>query len=191
MRTYRHKYAHALVALGLIMMLAPGGALSKGLFDGDTTHVIPYDEGDFERIPSAAASISLITCEQTYKGAFLTFEVDVFETAWRPVYAIEIVGLKGTYMEAIEWPPGWTAEIYPEGFDGSSGTLSFYTESNPILPGSNLNGFTVLSSTNRAVLRWYATDKSGIMLGKATRTVFTCASATVPQTWGSVKALYR
>jgi hypothetical protein len=189
LRTCRHIYAP--VALGLILMLAPCVALSKGLFDGDTTHVIPYDEGDFDRVPSAAATISLIACEQTYKGAFFTLEFEVFESAWRPVYAIEIEVLNGASVEAIDWPSGWSPGVYPEAFDGPPGRLSFYTESSPIHPGSGLSGFTLLCSANRAVIRWYATEKNGIMLGKVTRTVFTCASGTIPETWGSIKAVYR
>jgi hypothetical protein len=190
LRTYRHIYA--LAALGVaVLMIAPGSALSKGLFDGDTTHVIPLDEGDFGRIPSAAAAIHLLDCRQTYKGALFTFGIDVYETAWRPVYAIEITGIHNTTIEAIDCPPGWQARDYPQKFDVGGNGLSFYTDSNPIMPGSVLAGFMVLSSTNRAVVRWYATEKSGILLGKVTRTVFTCPSSTVPSTWGSVKALYR
>jgi hypothetical protein len=174
-----------------MLMVAPEAALSKGLFDGDTTRVMPYDEGDFDRIPSAAATIHLLDCKQTYKGALFAFKVDVFESAWRPVYAIEIVGLNNTSIEAVDCPPGWAAKEYPQTFDVSGGSLSFYTESDPIMPGSGLSGFTVLSSTNRAAVRWYATEKSGILLGKVTRTVFTCATSTQPATWGSVKAIYR
>jgi len=190
LRTYRHIFV--LVALGLVMlMVAPEAALSKGLFDGDTAQVIPLDEGDFDRIPSAAATLHLMDCKQTYKGTLFTFKVDVFESAWRPVYAVEIVGLHNTSIEAVDCPPGWAAKDCPQKFDVSEGSLSFYTESNPIMPGSELGGFTVLSSTNRAPVRWYATEKSGILLGKVTRTVFTCASSTQSGTWGSVKAIYR
>lgn len=190
MKAFRH--INPMVALGLIMLiLAPVSSLSKGLSDSDTMHVIPYDEGDFERIPSAAASIHLLDCEQTYKGALLRLKVDVFESAWRPVYAIEITGLNNNTIEAVDCPPGWTSEAYPGALNVPTGSLSLYTESRPILPGSSLSGFTLLSGTNRAVLRWYTTDKSGIMLGKVTRSVLTCAASTVPKTWGSVKTIYR
>jgi hypothetical protein len=172
-------------------MVAPEAALSKGLFNGDTTHIMPYDEGDFERIPSAAAALHLLDCRQTYKGALFTFKVDVFESAWRPVYAIEIVGLNGASIEAFDCPPGWVGEVYPQKFDVNGGSLSFHTESNPIMPGSQLSGFTVLSSANRAVVRWYATEKSGILLGKVTREVLTCSSSTQSGTWGAIKAMYR
>ena len=190
MRTNRHTYA--LVALSLAaIMLAPGSALSKGLFQGDTTHVIPLDEGDFGRIPSAAATISLLDCRQTHKGALFTFRIDVFETAWRPVYAIEIMGIHDTMIEAVDCPPGWGAKDYPQKTVFGGNSLSFYTESNPSLPGSDLGGFMMLSRNNRAVVRWYATEKSGILLGTVTRAVFTCPSSTLPSTWGSIKSLYR
>ncbi len=190
MRTSRYKYA--LVALGLItLMVAPGGALSKGLFARDTAHLMPYDEGDFDRIPSATATLRLLDCRPTYKGAIFAFKVDVFESAWRPVYAIEIVGLNNTFMEVLDCPPGWTATEYPQALGAGGRSLSFCTESNPIVPGSHLSGFTVLSSTNRAVLRWYATEKSGILLGKVQRTVLTCPTSTLPGTWGSIKAVYK
>lgn len=190
MRTYWQKYA--LVALGLvIVMVAPGSVFSKGLFEGDTTHVIPLDEGDFGRIPCAAATIHLLDCRQTYKGALFTFKVDVFETAWRPVYAIEIFGLNNTLIEAVDCPPGWGMKDYPQKYDVGGNSLSFYTDSNPIMPGAHLGGFTVLSSTNRAAVRWYATEKSGILLGTVTRTVFTCPASTQSGTWGSIKAIYR
>jgi hypothetical protein len=181
-----------LVALGLIvLMVAPGEALSKNFFDGDTAHVIPYDEGDFVRYPEPAGAIHLEGCRQTYKGAYFTFKIDVFPTAWRPVYSIELTGLYDNQVDAVECPAGWTAEVHPQAYDKAPGRVSFYTDSNPVAPGSELAGFTLLSHSNRAVLRWYATGKEGIMLGRVTRTVFVCHTATVPDTWGSIKSMYR
>jgi len=188
--TCRHEYA--LVALSLIMlMLAPGDALSMSLSEGDTTHVVPYDEGDFERIPLDAAGISPVSCHQTYRGTVFALEVEVFPTAWRPVHVIELVGLNGVSIEPVELPPGWSAEIQPGTLGASAGVLSLYTDSDPIEPGSALGGFKVLSSRNRAAMRWYVADRSGILMGKVKRLVLTCPSATAPTTWGSVKAGYR
>ena len=190
MSTERHKYV--LVALGLILlMVAPGETLAKNFFGDDTAHVVPYDEGDFDRYPQPAASISLVECRQTYKGALFTFRVDVFETVWRPVYAIEITGLNDNPIDAVDWPSGWIAQAYPQSLEKAPGKLLFYTDTNPIKPGDELSGFTVLSGSNRAVLRWYATDKSGIMMGRVTRTVFECSTANTPGTWGMIKSMYR
>lgn len=190
MSTELHKYV--LVALGLVLlMLAPGEALAKNFFDDDTTHAIPYDEGDFDRYPKPAASVSLVECRQTYKGALLTFKVDVFETVWRPVYAIEITGLNDNPINAVDWPSGWVAQTYPQAYEKTQDRLLFYTDTNPIKPGGELSGFTVLSGSNRAVLRWYATDESGIMMGQVVRTVFECGAANTPGTWGMIKSMYR
>jgi hypothetical protein len=172
-------------------MLAPAEALSKNFFEGDTSHVIPYDEGDFERYPKPAGSIHLESCRQTYKGALFTFKLDVFTTAWRPLYSIEITPLYGNQIDVIDCPAGWIAEVYPQAYDKAPGRVSFYTESNPIMPGSELSGFTVLSHSDRAVVRWYGTGKEGIMLGGVTRTVFVCHTGTVADTWGSIKSMYR
>jgi len=185
-------HTYVLVALGLIiLMVAPGEAPAKNFFEGDTAHVVPYDEGDFDRYPEPAASISLVECRHTYKGAVFTFKVDAFATVWRPVYAIEITGLYDNPIEAIDCPSGWRAEAYPQSFEKAPGRLLFYTDTNPIMPGSDLTGFTLLSGSNRAVLRWYATDKSAIMMGRVTRTVFECSTANTPGTWGSIKSMYR
>lgn len=190
MRTYRHLHLSAAVGL-VFLMVAAGCALSKGLFGDDTTYVLPYDEGGTARIPAATASISLIECTDTHKGSLFTLEIDVFESSWRPVYAIEITVLEGTIMQAVECPPGWTVKAFPRALDAASDVLSFSTDSNPIMPGTRLNGFTVLSNTNRAAIRWYPTDKSGILLGKVTRTELACPSAVEPETWGGIKATYR
>ncbi len=190
MRTYWHIVF--LAVFGLVALMIPAEqALSNGLYGDDTTYVVTYEEGDTERIPAATASISLLECSDTYKGAFFTFEVDVFASSWRPVYAIEILGIDGTTVEAVKWPPGWYATAFPHVLDSAIGALSFSTDSNPIVPGARLNGFTVLSNSNTAVIRWYPADKTGMLLGKVTRTELQCPSATVPGTWGTIKAVYR
>lgn len=190
MRTYRHTYV--LAALGLIVLMVTAEcALSKGLYGDDTTYVIPYDEGDTGRIPAATASISLLECRGTYKGALFTFGIDVFASSWRPVYAIQIIGLGGTTIEAVDWPSGWSAKVHTQALESASGSLSFSTDSNPIMPGTKLTGFAVLSSSNRAVIRWYPTEKTGALLGKVTRAEFECPSAAAPGTWGAIKAVYR
>jgi hypothetical protein len=192
LRTFTLKLAYALTALGLItLMLAPGSALSKRLFQTGSAEAIPYDEGDFGRIPTVAAEMHLADCRTAYKGAYFTFDMEVSERAWRPVYAIEVIPLNDVSVEVVECPPGWSAKTYPEALGDAAASFSFETTTDPIMPGTTMSGFKVLSNSNRAVLRWYATEKSGIMLGKVTRTVLTCASNTVPGTWGSVKAVYK
>ena len=193
MRTSRYMYV--LAALGLIaLMVTPECALSKGLFDNDSTYVIPYEEGDEERIPSAAASLSLLECRRTYNGALYTLEVSVFETTHKPVYAIQIIGLDRASLEAVDCPAGWSSKSHPQSLaaaDVSSGGLSFYTDSRPILPGSNLSGFQLRSSSNSTAVRYYALDEKDMLLGKVTRTVLSCPTGTVPGTWGAIKSLYR
>lgn len=190
MRTHGHNYT--LAALGLIvLMLTPICVLSKGLFDNETSQVLPFDEGEEETIPAAVASISLVECEGTHKGVLFTFGIDVFESAWEPVYAIRIVGVGSATIEAVDWPVGWSALDYPLGEGFSPGSVSFYTDSNPIVPGASAYGFTVLSNSNSAAIRWFATDKTGVLLGKVTRTLLECPTAAESATWGAVKAVYR
>ena len=182
---------YVLIALGLlIMMVAPGHALSNGLF-GDDDYVIPYEDGYGENIPSAAARLVLEGTRNAPQGALFSFGVEVFDTAWEPVYEIRIEGVDETVIEAAGWPLGWRTPAYTRAYDDREAGVSFHTETNPIQPGASLGGFTVYSESRAACLRWYPVTESGELLGKVTRTMFACPTAVERQTWGAIKAYYR
>jgi hypothetical protein len=185
-------YKNVVLTLGLVTaILTPQLALSTGLSGGDTVCVVPYEDGGTDRIPSAAASIMLVGARSTYDGALFNFEIEVFDTAWEPVYSIEITVIGRTSLTAVDWPHGWTAETFPKTLDPNSCGISFRTETDPIAPGRKLGGFSLKCDSQAALIRWHPASSSGELLGKTTRTALLCPTAAEPLTWGGLKAVFR
>ncbi len=151
---------------------------------------VPYDEGDREDIPSAAARLCNLKCSLIPGGCAYAFDLEVFDTCWRPVYGLEIEGLMAALVEPVAWPEGWKAGIGPSGFT-QPGSLVFYTVDDPILPGSVMTGFGLISYSGGITLRWFPVDDDGILIGKASRVDLSCPVGTESQSWGSIKALYK
>jgi hypothetical protein len=156
---------------------------------GDAS-VLPYDEGGKEDIPSAAARICNLRCSRVPSGYAFTFDLEVFETSWAPVYALEIEGLSDAVVEPAAWPEGWKAGTAPSSLT-QPGSMVFYTVDDPVMPGSVRYGFGIVSYSGGAALRWFPADDQGILIGKASRLDLSCPVGTEPETWGSIKALYR
>jgi len=156
---------------------------------GDAT-IVPYDEGDKEDIPSAAARLCNLRCSQVGGGCAFTFDIEVFETCWTPVYAVEICGLSDAFVEPLTWPEGWKTGLVPSGFP-QEGSMVFYTVDDPILPGSVRQGFGLMSHSGSATIRWFPADEDGILMGKTSRVDLSCTVGTDPTSWGSIKAIYR
>jgi hypothetical protein len=174
-----------------ILMLATEPALSNAILLAGGSKTVPYEDGGRENIPSAAARISCVSCTHVYGGEQYDFEIEVFETCWEPVFSIEFEGLKGTCIEPVAWPGGWSADIMPELLSKPNNVV-FRTQTNPICAGRRLAGFSVLSVTGNTVFRWYPANEQGLLLGKVTREELSCTTtASESPTWGSVKALYR
>ena len=173
-----------------IFMLAAEPALSNAiLFAGSRT--VPYEDGGWENVPSAAARISCVRCAPVCGGDRYDFEIEVFETCWEPVYSIEFEGIEGTVIEAVAWPTGWSAGTMPD-LLGSSDRVVFETDVNPIHAGRRMAVFSLLSVTGHTVLRWYPANQEGLLMGKVTREELSCTTtASESPTWGSIKSLYR
>jgi hypothetical protein len=157
---------------------------------GDATVVPYYDAGDKEDLPSAAARLCNLRCSQVGGGCAFTFDLEVFETCWTPVYALEICGLREDLVEPVSWPEGWKAGTIPSGLL-QEGSMVFYTTDDPILPGSVRTGFGLMCYSGGTIIRWFPADEDGILIGKASRTKLSCPVGTEPSSWGSIKALYR
>ena len=175
-----------LVTVSIILALHLG--MSNTILGDAST--VPYDEGAKEDIPSAAARLCNLRCSRVPGGCAYTFDLEVFETCWTPVYALEIEGLRDALVEPVDWPEGWTAGLAPSGLT-QSGSMVFYTVDDPILPGSVRAGFGVMSHSGGAALRWFPADEDGILIGKASRVDLSCPVGTETQSWGSIKAVYR
>jgi hypothetical protein len=154
------------------------------------TGVIPYDEGSTEEIPSAAARLCNIHCGRVSSGCAYTFDIEVFETCWKPVYAVEIYGLLDGFAEAVSWPENWKAATVPSGALLAA-SMVFYTNDSPIMPGSVMSGFGLVSYTGSVSLRWFPADEDGILMGKTSRLDLSCPTGTEPSSWGTIKSIYR
>ena len=166
--------------LGLI--LGPAAGLSNP--------VVPYDPGEINDMPSAAARIVNLASSPVPGGCRYSFDIEVFPTCWKPVYRLQIEGLAATVMDPASWPVDWVAEKIPSGMK-SAGPIVFSTLDEPVRPGEVLQGFALVSYSAEAAFRWYPADSEGIRVGKITRVELGCATATEPSTWGSIKAIYR
>ena len=162
--------------------------MSIAVLGGATT--VPYDGGDRQEIPSAAARVCNIRSSQTPGGCAFSFDLEVFETCWAPVYALEIQGLMNAIVEPAAWPEGWKAGTAPSGLSEES-SMVFYTADDPVLPGCVRGGFVIVSYSGGAALRWFPADENGILIGKASRLEVACPVAAEGQSWGFIKALYR
>jgi hypothetical protein len=149
----------------------------------------PYGEGDRDHLPSAAARITGIECIRSPRGLLLTFDVRVFETSWTPVYSVFIEDTGDGYLQPVNCPSGWT--MLGDGAFSGSDLVVYSTDSDPILPGQMMAGFSLLVPGGKTSLRWYPTDASGELVGKVTREDFSCPTSLKERTWGGVKSLYR
>jgi hypothetical protein len=177
---------HIIIVVALILALHLG--MSTGGLAGAT--IVPYDEGDREDIPSAAARICNLRCSRVPGGCAYTFDLEVLETSWAPVYALEIETLMDALLEPIAWPEGWKAGTVPSGPTGP-GSMVFYTVDQPILPGSVRTGFGLMSYSGGSAIRWFPADEDGILVGKVSRIDLSCPVATEPRSLCSIKAIYR
>jgi hypothetical protein len=164
--------------------------LSDDVLGASGTRTIPYDEGDREDVPSAAARISGLRCSGVHGGCCYSFDIEVFESCWKPVYSIRIEQIGPSFVEPVSWPRGWSAETVPA-LLGSPNTTVFSTVEEPIQPGTLVSGFALVSYAATASFRWFPADANGILLGRATRVDLACATESEPSSWGSIKALYK
>ena len=184
---YRKRYPFYILPTVYIILAFLLGMSNAAL--GDAT-VVPYDEGDKEDIPSAAARLCNIRCSRTAGGCAYTFDLEVFETCWTPVYSLEVEGLMSAVIEPAACPHGWKTGTVPSGLS-RSGSLVFYTVDDPILPGGVRTGFGLVCYSGGAALRWFPADEDGILVGKASRVDLSCPVGTEPTSWGSIKSIYR
>jgi len=166
----------------LCLILGPAAGLSNP--------VVPYDPGQTNDMPSAAARIVNLVSSPVPGGCRYSFDIEVFPTCWKPVYHLRIESLAETVIDPASWPADWVAEKIPSGMK-SDGPIVFSAENQPILPGEILQGFALVSYSAEAAFRWYPADSEEILIGKLTRVELGCATATEPGTWGSIKAMYR
>jgi hypothetical protein len=175
-----------IVSISLILAVLFG--MSNNILAGAKT--IPYDKGGSEDVPAAAARLCNVSCSQVPGGCAYTFGIEVFETCWKAVYALEIVALLDGAVEPASWPDEWRADTGPRGAL-NTGSVVFYTVGDPILPGTVRTGFGLVSYSGSMALRWSPADEDGILIGKVSRVDLSCPTATEVQSWGSIKAIYR
>jgi hypothetical protein len=164
--------------------------LIPGPETGLSNPVVPYDPGQTNDIPSAAARIINLASSPVPGGCRYSFDIEVFATCWKPVYHLRIEGMAAAVIDPASWPADWVAEKIPSGVK-STGPIVFSAQNQPILPGQTLQGFALVSYSSEPAFRWYPADSDGMLLGKLTRLELGCATATEPGTWGLIKATYR
>jgi hypothetical protein len=166
----------------------PGLASPSVITAGDL--VVPYDNAGEGDVSAAAARICNIQCTPASGGCVYTFEIEVFELSWSPVYSVEFEEINGAAMDPLGWPTGWMVNRLTDSLHGPD-RIVFKTFTNPITPGTTLGGFTVMSPVSKTVFRWYPADEAGCLMGKITRQELSCPTKSQPQRWGALKALYR
>jgi hypothetical protein len=174
--------------VSVIFILAVLLVMSNPILAGVKT--IPYDNGGSEDVPAAAARLCNLSCSRVPSGCAYAFDIEVFSTCWKPVYAIEIETALDGVMAPASWPEKWNVDIGPRRSVGA-GSVIFYTVGDPILPGTVLRGFGLVSYSGSISIRWFPADRDGILIGKLSRVDLSCATATEEQSWGSIKAIYR
>ena len=186
------KSASPVFAVLLTAALVVTGALnvSPPTASAGDSSVLPYDDGGGGSIPSAAARICNVDWSSVPGGSAFAFEIEVFDICWEPIYSIEITEVAGRSVTAAAWPSGWSVRQLPDVGLGS-GSVVFETSSDPIVPGSRLGGFAVASESSRLTLRWYPTDRTGVLVGKITLITLASPTAAPTTTWGGIKALYK
>jgi hypothetical protein len=177
---------YVIAAFVFILTLSPG--MSNPVLGGAKT--IPYDQGGTEDVPAAAARLLNIRCDPAAKGCAYTFDVEVFEASWKPVYAVAVYGPSASFVEPLSWPQNWKAGTIPSGATSASYVM-FYTLDHPILPGLVQTGFGLMSYSGSATVRWFPADQDGILIGKVSRLDLSCPTANETRSWGSIKAKYR
>lgn len=179
-------YNHAI--LTLLVMIACTLTMSKCILaEADS---VPYDPSDKEHIPAAAARLCNLRCSRVASGCSYTFDVEVFETCWKPIYAIEIECSMDAVVEPLSWPDSWKAETVPSKSTSGASTV-FYTSDKPIAPGAVLSGFGLVSYSGGMVIRWFPADEEGVLVGKVSRLDLACPMSNESSSWGSIKAIYR
>jgi hypothetical protein len=177
----------------LIIILLGSLLLSNGMLPVPVlagSDGVPYEEGGRQEFPSAAARLCELACRPGYVGVLYSFRLEVLESCWEPVYALEIEEVDGTGIQPAGCPNGWTAVMVAGSLRGPK-RLVFSTSTRPIMPGAHLGGFSLLSSSTQTTIRWYPTNSKGILIGKVTRQELYCTTGSGPRTWGMIKAHYR
>jgi len=169
-----------------ISLILSAGVLSN---PAETGEALPLNHTTDEVFPSAAARITNVCCSSSNGSQIFTFDVEVFEEAWCPIYAIEIERASAASLEPIAWPSGWTGNVI-SGVTSPGSKVVFTTDSSPLLPGSSLAGFAIRSDCNRVLIRWYPEDADGMLVGKVTLVEFSCPTNSESKTWGFIKAIY-
>jgi hypothetical protein len=178
------------LALAACAALGPAWVLSDPEVGTPDTRAIPYDQGGVDDVPSAAARIVNQVTSPVPGGCRYSFDIEVFETCWKPVYCLRIDQLGSSIVGPAAWPADWVAEQVPPTLS-AAGSIVFSTSERPALPGDILRGFAVVSYAAEAALRWYPADAEGVLMGKVTRLDVGCSAAAGMTTWGGIKSDYR
>ncbi len=176
--------AIAFICASLIILSLQAGVSNAQGQSGKATYL---DSTSIEDFPSAAARISNLVCRVGSGGTIFSFEIEVFEEAWCPIYSIQIEHVGPSSLEPVGCPSNWTA--ISEGFD-AGGKVVFMTSNSPLLPGTCTGKFTLRSSSNHILIRWYPGDADRVLIGKITREEFSCPTTAQSETWGLIKAIY-
>jgi hypothetical protein len=153
--------------------------------------VIPYKPGDTQTFQGTAARLVDITCTRTYDGCIFTFDLEVFPSAWKPVYAVRFLKTDDGPISPVDWPTGWTVQL-PLALIPSEGTeIVIRTATDPIQPGSQRAGFAISGRTVPLVFKWSPQDEKGALIGKSSIESLACPVSNEPGTWGAIKAMYR
>ncbi|HVP57953.1 MAG TPA: hypothetical protein VMU02_07620 [bacterium] len=154
--------------------------------------VVPYEPGDTQTFQGTAAHLVNVVCLRTYDSCIFTFNIEVFPSAWKPVYSIRILKADGDPLTPVTWPIGWSVEQLPLAPVASGGSeIVIGTATDPIEPGSQRAGFSISSEYVPLVFEWYPQDEDGTLIGKASVEHLLCPVANEPGTWGAIKAMYR
>lgn len=153
--------------------------------------VVPYEPGDTQTFQGTAARLVNFTCTRTYDGCVFTFDLEVFPSAWRPVYAVRFIKTEDGPISPVDWPTGWTVQM-PLALAPSEGNeVVIRTATDPIQPGTQRAGFAISGQTIPLVFKWSPQDETGTLIGKSSLECLMCPVSNEPGTWGAIKAMYR
>jgi hypothetical protein len=179
-------FTHAIrvgICSTIFLVMIAGHALSDP--------VIPYEPGDTQTFQGTAARLVNIRCTNTYDGCIFTFDLEVFASAWRPVYAVRFLKTDDGPISPVDWPTGWSVQM-PLALVPSEGTeIVIRTATDPIQPGSQRAGFAISGHAIPLVFKWSPEDENGALIGKSSIECLTCPVSAEPGTWGAIKAMYR
>lgn len=153
--------------------------------------VVPYEPGDTQTFQGTAARLVNITCTRTYDGCIFTFDLEVFPSAWRPVYAVRFIKTEDGPISPVDWPTGWTVQMPLALAPAEGNEIVIRTATDPIQPGTQRAGFAISGQTIPLVFKWSPQDETGTLIGKSSLECLMCPVSNEPGTWGAIKAMYR